>query len=266
MGVDLSVIGLEDGRRDLLLDRLAEYADLTELDRRGDHEVVKCVFTIAKADPQLAFAEIRGLVTLSTPLLLPQSRQVVVIETASKLRMIRATLEALESPDEEAGPVRRFSLEFIKAEAVLKAVRPLVGIENENGNIGPEISLSASADGKQVFGISAAFPPKFGKVMAENVLALVEGTTIDGAQVRDLTSEIHDVVLDESHRAISSRWRGTHRHRQSGHQTRDSSCRTRRRSAILRRKTVRQILRPTEDAGNRQRHLTPHGSTWDSSS
>lgn len=151
-GKMLSVIGLEDGRRDLLLDRLAEYADLTELDRRGDHEVVKCVFTIAKADPQQAFTEIRGLVTLSTPLLLAQSRQVVVIETASKLRMIRATLEALESPDEEAGPVRRFSLEFIKAEAVLKAVRPLVGIENENGNIGPEISLSASADGKQVFG------------------------------------------------------------------------------------------------------------------
>jgi len=149
-GKMLSVIGLEDSRRDQLLDSLAEYADLADLDRRGDNEVVKCIFTIAKTDPQAALEEISGLVKLSKPLLMPRSKQLVVIETAARLRIVRDTLEALENPDADAGPVRRFELEHVSADEVLAAVRPLVGIEDENTNVGEEINLSAAADGKQI--------------------------------------------------------------------------------------------------------------------
>ncbi len=146
----LSVIGLEDSRRDQLLDSLAEYADLADLDRRGDNEVVKCIFPIAKTDPKAALEEISGLVKLSKPLLMPKSKQLVVIETAAKLRIVRDTLEALENPDADAGPVRRFELEHVSADEVLAAVRPLVGIEDENANVGEEVNLAAAADGKQI--------------------------------------------------------------------------------------------------------------------
>jgi type II secretory pathway component GspD/PulD (secretin) len=154
-GKMLSVIGLQDGHRDQILDALAEYSDLADLDRRGDNEVVKCIFTIAKADPQEAMAEISGLVTMSTLRLLPKSRQLLVIETAAKLRMIRSTLASLESPGEDAGPVRRFALNHVTASDVLTAVRPLVGIADDV-NIGPDISLSGSADGTLVFGTGSA--------------------------------------------------------------------------------------------------------------
>lgn len=146
----LSVIGLEDSRRDQLLDSLAEYADLADLDRRGDNEVVKCIFPIAKTDPQAALEEISGLVKLSKPLLMPKSKQLVVMETAARLRIVRDTLKALENPDADAGPVRRFELEHVSADDILAAVRPLVGIEDENTNVGEEINLSAAADGRQI--------------------------------------------------------------------------------------------------------------------
>ena len=69
-GKMISVIGLEDTRRDQLLDALAEYCELGELDKRGDHEVVKCMFTLAKADPQETLVEIQSLVKLSRPVLM----------------------------------------------------------------------------------------------------------------------------------------------------------------------------------------------------
>ena len=155
-GKMVSVIGLDDGHRDQLLNALAEYADLSDLDRRGDHEVLKCIFTIAKAEPQEALEEISGLVRLSTPLLLPKSKQILVIDTASQLRMVRNVLEAMENPSPEGGPVRRFALKHVLATEVFGALRPLVGIDDESSNIGPDVSLAASADGKEVFATGAA--------------------------------------------------------------------------------------------------------------
>lgn len=160
----LSVIGLEDSRRDQLLDSLAEYADSADLDHRGDNEVVKCIFTIAKTDPQAALEEISGLVKLSAPLLMPKSKQLVVIETAARLRIVRDTLKALENPDTDAGPVRHFELKHVSADDVLAAARPLVGIEDEKTNVGEDINLSAAADGKQVLATGSA-----------DKLAIVEG-------------------------------------------------------------------------------------------
>ena len=160
----ISVIGWEDGRRDQMLDALAEYASVTDLDKRGDNEVVKCIFTIAKSDPEEVLDEISGLVKMSTPMLMPKSKQLLVIETVAKQKIIRRVIEAMENPSGDLGPVRRFVLNNVRAEEVLDAVRPLVGIENEKTNVGTEISLATDANGKQIFATGSA-----------KKLAIVEG-------------------------------------------------------------------------------------------
>ena len=188
-GKMISVIGLDDGRRDQLLDALAEYTSLIDLDQRGDYEVVKCVFTLAKADPQEALAEIAGLIKLSTPLLMPKSKQILVIESAAKLRMVRDVLQAMENPSIDGGPVRRFELKHIRAGEVFAALRPLVGIDDELSNIGPDISLAANANGKEIFA----------KGSAQN-LAVVEGVV----QMLDKSSEERDGVAAPTLRAHST--------------------------------------------------------------
>ena len=150
-GKMMSVIGLDDGRRDQMLDALAEYCDMDDLDRRGEHEVVKCVFTIAKADPTEAVNEIAAIVKLSKPVLMPKSRQLVVIETAGKLRLVRDVLRAMENPALDNGLVRRFELQHAKADEVMAALRPLVGIQDESANVGADISLSVDSTGNQIF-------------------------------------------------------------------------------------------------------------------
>ena len=146
----VSVISLDDERRAQLLDVLAEYVTLEELDQRGEFEVVKCLFPLVKLDPAEVATEISGMTVLSTPIAMPKSKQLLITETAGKLRRIRDIIQSVENPAEGSEPVRRFELKHATSEEVLAAARPLVGL-GEDTNVGEDINISTDAIGRQIF-------------------------------------------------------------------------------------------------------------------
>ena len=146
----VSVISLDDERRAQLLDVLAEYVTLEELDQRGEFEVVKCLFPLVKLDPAEAATEIGSMTVLSTPIAMPKSKQLLITETAGKLRRIRDIIQSVENPAEGSEPVRRFELKHATSEEVLAAARPLVGL-GEDTNVGEDINISTDAIGRQIF-------------------------------------------------------------------------------------------------------------------
>ncbi|MBB76504.1 MAG: hypothetical protein CMJ75_18525, partial [Planctomycetaceae bacterium] len=146
----VSVISLDDERRAQLLDVLAEYVTLDELDQRGEFEVVKCLFPLVKLDPAEVATEISSMTVLSTPIALPKSKQLLITETAGKLRRIRDIIQSVENPAAGSEPVRRFELKHATSEEVLAAARPLVGL-GEDTNVGDDINISTDAIGRQIF-------------------------------------------------------------------------------------------------------------------
>jgi hypothetical protein len=188
-GTMISIIGLDDGRRDALLESLAEYVELNELDSRRDDEVVKCVFKIVKTQPQEALAEISRLVKLSTPVLLPKSKQLIVIERVKQLKMVRRMLEVIENPSTEDGPLRRFELQHVRANVILDAARPLIGIDDGNSNIGPDISLAPDPTGKHLLATGAADK----LAIIESLIAMLDRTPEERGMASETILRVHAV-------------------------------------------------------------------------
>jgi len=146
------------GRMLMLLDlaqpippELVELVDVGGLDGRGDFEIVKCVFHLARMTPEEAEREIGKLLGPGrTMVVLPKARQVVVTETAGKLRTIRAVLEAAENPDGQARKIVNIRLEHIAADQVLEVARPLLGLP-EGQNTNEQINISMDEFGTQLF-------------------------------------------------------------------------------------------------------------------
>src|SRR5690606_29477383 len=104
--------------------------------RRAGSDIVRCVFALGGLAPDAARTEIGQLVgPAGRAIVLDSARQVVVTETVSRLRTIRALLENATTTSSE---VTEIVLKHRVADELLEIARPLLGIEgtaNSNDKI-----------------------------------------------------------------------------------------------------------------------------------
>ena len=115
----------------------------SKLDDRGEFELVKTVFHLAKMEPADAEQEIGQLLGPGRSMVvMPKARQILVTETAGKLRTIRDVIERAENPTgaKDKG-VTEFKLAYVSPEEVLLIARPCLGLD-ESENVGEEISIA----------------------------------------------------------------------------------------------------------------------------
>lgn len=139
----LVLVNLEDGFPPGLVEQVLP----TELDKRGEHEVVSCLFTLSKITPEEAEIEVRKLIgPLGSIVVLPKSRQIQVTEGAGKLRTIRAVIAAIEEPQSgKDDTIVEVKLNHRAPSEVLPLARPLLGIA-DNVNATPDGSLKFAID------------------------------------------------------------------------------------------------------------------------
>ena len=144
----LTVMNLEDEVPDVLV----EFVPLEKLDERGEYELVKTVFHLAKMEPSDAQQEIGQLLGPGRNMIvMPKARQILVTETAGKLRTIRDVIERVENPRGLNGTsVSEIKLAHLTPEEILLIARPLLGLEG-NQNVGEEISIAIHPLGSSLF-------------------------------------------------------------------------------------------------------------------
>ncbi|MFV1964852.1 MAG: hypothetical protein ACC628_05480, partial [Pirellulaceae bacterium] len=98
--------------------QLIDIVSLNELDERGDFELLRCLFHVIKLEPQEAADEIQHLIgpPPANAVALPKSGQLLVTETAAKLRLIRDVIEAVENPQSGRGEITEITLKYVGAE------------------------------------------------------------------------------------------------------------------------------------------------------
>jgi type II secretory pathway component GspD/PulD (secretin) len=145
----LSVISLADPRSLQQLDALATPTTSEELVNRSEHEIVKCMLPLGELVAAEAVAELQPLMLMTTPVILPKSNQMIVTETAGKVRSVLAVLQALRVPRTQS-VVRRFDLQSVDVAAVMAVAGPHIGL-TAGQTEGLDISISADASGKTLF-------------------------------------------------------------------------------------------------------------------
>jgi len=153
----LSVINLADPRSMQQLDVLAKLVSVEQLEgidgetTLGDHDVVKCLFPLGERNAEDAVREIKTLQLMMEPKVLSQTNQLILTDTASKLRSVLAILEAFEEEEMANGTiVKSFFLQHSTAEDILTVARPHLGLATGE-MIGIDVSLSADLAGKNLF-------------------------------------------------------------------------------------------------------------------
>ena len=151
----LTVINLETAAPELL-DALAEYIPLRDLDKRGDYDLVRCVFQLVKLDPEDAEEELGELVGPGRGIkILPKSRQLVITDIVANLRTIAEVIKEIDEPSSGRKPVDTFVMENISANEILQIARPLLGLE-EDAMSNDDVSLSTDLLGSRIFVQGAA--------------------------------------------------------------------------------------------------------------
>lgn len=147
----LSVINLGDPRSMQQLDAMAELVTTDELQDRNRHEVLKCIFPLGDIDPDEAVQELSVMKLMTPPEVLGKTKQLIITDTASKLRSVKSILSAF-TPDEMANGtvVESFALKHVLAEDVLLVARPHLGLATGE-MIGIDVSISADVLGKNIF-------------------------------------------------------------------------------------------------------------------
>ncbi|MFO0871142.1 MAG: secretin N-terminal domain-containing protein [Pirellulales bacterium] len=132
---------------DELPDPLVELVTPEQLDQRGRFELVRCLFPIKKLTPEDAEKEISKLIGPQGKVMtLAQSRQLLIRETAGRLRVIRDLIAAVEDPDANRNDkLTVIQLKHMTTDELLAAARPLLGIP-ENINSMPDGTLRISPD------------------------------------------------------------------------------------------------------------------------
>jgi type II secretory pathway component GspD/PulD (secretin) len=141
----LMVVNLEDEVPDVLV----EFVPVEELDKRGEFELVKTVFHLARMETADAEQEIQQLLGPGrTMVVMPKSRQILVTETAGKLRIIRDVIESAESPKQKGVTVIR--LLNVSPEEVLTIARGMLGL-SEDQNSGEGINIAVDPLNTRLF-------------------------------------------------------------------------------------------------------------------
>ncbi len=147
----LSVINLGDPRSRQQLDSIAKQVTVQELDALSGHEVVKCLFPLGEIKAEDAVAELSPLNLMAPPSVFAKTNQLMITDTANKLKNVKAILGAFETTTLDNGTVvKSFSLEHVDAEDILVVARPHLGLATGE-MIGIDVSLSADLQGKHIF-------------------------------------------------------------------------------------------------------------------
>ena len=126
-----------------------------DLDKRGEYELLSCLFKLGTLSPEEVEADIRKLVGPTGSLaVLTKTKQVYVTETAAKLRAIRAILkDAEETASGKDGEFTIFTLKHKLFEEVMIPIRQHMGIpEGLNGT--PDGSLRIGFAGGKKFTVT----------------------------------------------------------------------------------------------------------------
>lgn len=145
----LSVISLVDETSLRQLDSMARTVEVDQLRDLDSHELVRCLFPLGEIASEQAIEELRGLMLIREPSVLEHSNQLLVMDTASKLRSVQRILASMSQPDVSFGPVKRFALGSLDAEKTLVQIRPHVGLD-PLAMIGADIRLSIDKDRHQL--------------------------------------------------------------------------------------------------------------------
>jgi len=166
----LSAISLVDPRSLQQLDALATPTAITDLDARSEHEIVKCMLPLGNVIADEAIAELKPLSLMIAPVLLPKSNQLIVTETAGKVKSVLEVLRALDIPKTES-VVRRFELRHVDVATVMMVAGSHIGLAS-GGSEGPEISISSDFSGQNLY--VTGTPDKVGRL--ESFIKLLDVT------------------------------------------------------------------------------------------
>ena len=171
----LILVNLEDGVPPNLVSNVTP----DELDERGEFELLSCTFQLERMTPTEADEEINKLIGPQGNLIvLPKARQVVVTETAGKLRMIRDMINAVEVPEEVgSAAITQLELQHITPDEALLVIRQIMGIEEEAFSTEDD-SLKLSVDALGTRLIAKATPNALAEV--RDVLRLID-VPLEGA-------------------------------------------------------------------------------------
>ncbi|MCA9223139.1 MAG: hypothetical protein KDA71_22630, partial [Planctomycetales bacterium] len=131
---------------------LIELVPLEELDQRGSYELVKTLFQLARMTPEQAESDIGKMIgPQGKVIVMPAAQQVLVQETAGKLRTIRAMIERVEDPTVLRNhKIEMIDLKNVAGEELMQIARPLLGL-GEDQNSGTDISVSIDPIGTRLF-------------------------------------------------------------------------------------------------------------------
>ena len=138
----LMLLNIEDGVPSNLVDRVMP----EDLDSRGDYEMVSCLFQLRKMTPEEAEQEVKKLLgPQGSVVVLAKARQILVTETAGRLKTIRRMIEAIENPDAATGTVRTFKINPYTVDQVLSIIRQMFQIPPDQ-TAAPDGSLRFALD------------------------------------------------------------------------------------------------------------------------
>ena len=144
----LTLMNLEDE----IPPQLIEFVSLSDLDKRGSFEYVRCLFYLTKMDPADAETEIGKILgPQEKAIAFPTASQIQVTATAGKLRTIRAMIEQVENP--EAGRATRIleiTLKHVSPEEVMPILRELLNIP-EDANSNEKIRIAVDPFSSRLF-------------------------------------------------------------------------------------------------------------------
>jgi type II secretory pathway component GspD/PulD (secretin) len=147
----LAVINLGDPRSMQQLDALAKLVTVQQLEQLSDHTVVKCMFPLGDLEADEAVEELTALKLMTTPAGFSKTNQLMITDTAGKLKNVKAILDSFQSGALDSEQVvKSFALQHVDAEDVLAVARPHLGLATGE-MIGIDVSLSADVNGKNIY-------------------------------------------------------------------------------------------------------------------
>ncbi|QDU27432.1 Bacterial type II/III secretion system short domain protein [Anatilimnocola aggregata] len=187
----LFLLNSEDELPDTFAPRILE----SELEKRGDFEIVQCLFQLTKITAEEAEAEIKKLIGVHGKIVvLSKARQLVITEAVGTLRLIRNAIQSIENPavpkDEDVTVIK---LENIRPSEFLALANPLLGIP-ANVNAAPDGSLRFSVDELGMRILATGKPERIEKVKEiQKLVDIASGTLGEGTPLEQPQLVIYSV-------------------------------------------------------------------------
>ena len=156
MSLDLGSGESADVTRTLIRE-LAELVTTEELSKRGEYEILKCVFALERSTVEEIEKEVKALIGPTGSVVpLPTAGQILVCETGGKLRIVRDLIDRSEKPDgARSAKIVTIPLKNLSADEFLAIARPLVGLK-DGINTSEDLSISTDPFGDKIWATGSA--------------------------------------------------------------------------------------------------------------